>query len=137
MERPLGVGEDAAEAFGTALEFCRLIKENTEAPILVRLLEVRVLWALGRREEGLSHWREIRHGRHPASYNYNPDDYAVDTLTFDVAADLSLQGASLLFDLPVPEIYNVSPDSHLGLFPKIGIDECLEMLVDEPSAGTA
>lgn len=51
-----------------------------------------------------------------------------DTLTFDHVAELSIQGASLLFDLPVPPIYNVSPRSHLGLFPKIDIDECIALM---------
>lgn len=48
-----------------------------------------------------------------------------DTLTFDHVAALSIQGASMLYDRAVPPIYNVSPHSHLGLFPKIDVEECL------------
>jgi len=52
----------------------------------------------------------------------------VDTLTFDFAADLGIQGIAGLFDLPVPPIYTVSPDSHITLFPRIDIDRCIAML---------
>jgi len=56
------------------------------------------------------------------------ENLLVDTLTFDFAADLGIQGIASLFDLPVPPIYTVSPDSHITLFPRIDIDRCIAML---------
>lgn len=79
-----------------------------------------------------------RYGTGHADYRYEPkneeekrmlaQNLLVDTLSFDEAADISLEGASALFDLPVPPIYNVSPQSHLNLFPKIRIEACFEMI---------
>ena len=55
----------------------------------------------------------------------------VDTLTFDQVADVSLEGVSVLYGVPVPPIYTVSPESHVGLFPKIDMAECLRMIAGE------
>ena len=79
-----------------------------------------------------------RYGTGEDSYRYQPEDEAeermlalnllVDTLTFDEVADLSLQSAAFLYNRPIPPIHNVSPGSHLQLFPKIDVDGCLAML---------
>lgn len=79
----------------------------------------------------------LRYGAGHPDYRREPTDeheghmlamnLLTDTLTFDHVAELSIQGASFLFDRAPPPIYNVSPHSHLGLFPKIDIDECIEL----------
>ncbi len=79
-----------------------------------------------------------RYGTNNKHYRYAPaDDHEermlalnllADTLTFGFAAELSLVGVSLMYNLPIPPIYTVSPDSHIDLFPRIDIDACIEML---------
>lgn len=48
----------------------------------------------------------------------------VDTLAFDDVAGLTLAATSVLYERPIPPIYNVSPDSSLKLFEKIDIEAC-------------
>jgi len=48
----------------------------------------------------------------------------VDTLAFDDVAGLALAATSVLYERPIPPIYNVSPDSSLNLFEKIDIEAC-------------
>jgi|GEM_PF-3396469 len=84
-----------------------------------------------------------RFGSGDPHYRYEASDEAekralalnllVDTLTFDFAAELGLEAIAVLYDLPVPPIYTVSPDSHIALFPRIGLDGCLD-LVRRPSS---
>ena len=79
-----------------------------------------------------------RFGTNNKYYRYTPaDDHEkqmlalnllADTLTFGFAAELGLIGVSLMYNLRIPPIFTVSPDSYIDLFPKIDIDTCIDML---------
>ena len=51
-----------------------------------------------------------------------------DTIHFNEIAPAMIRHLTLLFDLPMPLIYNVCPDSALDCFPRITFDRFLEIV---------
>ena len=60
-----------------------------------------------------------------------------DTAVFGHVAEIDLMATEAVFRISRPPIYNVSPDSAIDLFPRIGYDEALAMLEDDHAAGAA
>jgi len=56
------------------------------------------------------------------------DAIHADTQEFNDVWEINLAAICTLYDLPRPEIYNVNPDSHTTIAPKISYERCLELL---------
>ena len=64
------------------------------------------------------------------------DAITADTEEFNMNWVANLEALCACHDVPRPDIYNVNPDSHVAIEPKISIDECLRILA-EPAGSAA